>query len=426
MSTKFGDVIANLEALAEAAELETDEDQVQAAETETEVTDAVTEADTAEAAIDSSDTAMADAENAEDTIAELTNVAEDSLAGDNETVAEGEVGEEGPGLTEQEATTIEITHESILNHLGMNYSARPRLTAENFKGDDRRVQTLEALEGLKESASKIGKGLVAALKSALGQVLGFLAGLMKNRDLMRRHLSNLYAQLKGISGGQKAKETLTAGAAALSVDGKASVQTAELLMAQGDKMVAICEVTASALGQPGTDLSKVHTGEFDLAYGRKMTVSTDEKGVKFEVKDTGKAKEIAAPDQAQMRKLLGGAVNLLKTLSGFEKTQNKLKSAVQGIIDRVTRFADKTKAAISKDGGSEENKAAAAAKEDARKARAVMRQIGGTMPSAVFQVIKGVADFVKAGIANYKGGEAPAGGNAGGAAPAGGGEGNAA
>lgn len=404
---KFAGIIATMEEMAQEELMTAPEDDVIATETEGALTEGIVDVDTAEGDVEAGDTAMVDAEQAEDQIAELTEVAEDSLAGDGEEVAEGEVGEQGEGMTQGEAAVVEITHESIMKRLGFPVEHRSVLTVENFgKAENNRVATLEALDKLKASASAIGKGLVEALKSALKNVLGFLAGLFKNRDLMRRHMSNLHAQLKNLEGGQKAKETITAGAAALSVEGKASVQSAELLLAQASKMLAVCDAAATAMASPGMDMSRVATGTYHMANGRDLTVTADEGGLKFDVKDTGKATEIPAPDINQMRGLLNRALGTLKDLSKFEATQNKIRSAVQGIIDRVSKFGGQVVDKVrEKTGAGPLDEGAAAAretKEQARQARAIMAKIGGTMPSAVFAAVKGVADYVKGGIANYQ------------------------
>lgn len=401
MSMRFGDVIATYEQLANGAD-GAPETELEAQETETEVAETAGEMDTDEAEVAKVDSVVADAEASEDTIGELTEMAEDSLAGEDENVPEGEVGEEGEGLTEGEAAVIEITHEAIMAKLGIERPSYTKLTAESFhRGANRRRLTMEALDGLKDSAKKIGAGIVAALKAALNAVLNFLNNFIRNRALMQKHLVNLQEQLKTIEGKSKQKDTLTAGAAALSIDGEASVQTAVSLMDQAAKLVDISKITAEALGQVGLDMSKVHSGEFKLSYGRTMVITTEEAGIKFDVKEGKKAESIPAPDVAGIRVILMKAVALLTRLSEFEKTQSKLKSAVQGIIDRVTRYVDKGIAAVKKDGGTEEEKKARAAKEDARIARATMSKIGSTIPAAVFQVIKGAADYAKAGIGNY-------------------------
>ena len=121
---KLGSIIATNEALAAASP----EEDLEAAQTATEVAEVAGEAQADEQKIEATDGAIADAEVTEDKIGELTEVAQDSLAGEDETVAEGEVGEEGDGLSEKEATLVEITHESLMASIGMpvqrTYSSR--------------------------------------------------------------------------------------------------------------------------------------------------------------------------------------------------------------------------------------------------------------------------------------------------------------
>lgn len=425
---KFGNIVANLENLAEQEALSEAQEGVEAEETATEVAEGAGAADIEEAAIEKTDTAIADAEVAEDKVAELTDVAEQSLAGEGETVEEGEVGKEGEGLTEGEAAMIEITHETILSSLGMAYS-RPTFTSESFKDKySKRQATLEALEGLKATAKNIGQGIVAALKAALNTVMNFLVGLLRNRALMEKHLINLHAKLKTTEGKQKVKEVITNGAAALTVEGKASPETAFVLMNEAALLIRISENVSTALnGNLEGVMQAAQSGgkeKYRLTGGRVMTVSTDTDGVKFDIQAGEGAKEIAAPDAPTMKRLLDRALGVLKDLRKFEGTQNKLKSAVRAIIDRVAKFADDTRAKFAKKPEGEEGAVpesqggeaseGAKAKRDARMARGVMSKVGGTFPGAAFQSVKAVADYVTGGINNYK----TPGAEAGGAAPA--------
>src|SRR5690606_16371577 len=122
-------------------------------------------------------------------------------------------------------------------------------TAESFNGKaNRRHATMEALDNLKESAKKIGQGIVAALKAALNTVVNFIVGLLRNRALMEKHLVNLQAQVKKIdSSATRQKDTVSAGAGAFSIGGKADVTTAQKVLDSSNKAIAICAAGADAL-----------------------------------------------------------------------------------------------------------------------------------------------------------------------------------
>jgi hypothetical protein len=163
--SRFAQIIHTQESLEEQEMLATAQDDVGAAETATEVAEVSNEVGQDVAEIEAVDTGISDAEGAQDTIAELTGVAEASLAADGEQVPEGEVGQDGDGMTETEAAVVEITHESIMRSLGFQVE-RKTYTPESFndKKSSRQV-TMEALEGLKDSAKKVGEG-----KKRLGKV----------------------------------------------------------------------------------------------------------------------------------------------------------------------------------------------------------------------------------------------------------------
>lgn len=410
---KLGQYTANLESLEN--ELPEAEDELASAETATEVAEVSGETAAAETDISSLDTGIADAEAAEDKIEELQGIAEASLAGDNETVSDGEVGQEGEGLSQGEANLIEITHESIMKSVGF---ARERVTytAESFVGDNRRQATLEALEGLKDSAKKLGGNIVAALKAALNTVMNFIAGLLRNRALMAKHLANLAEKVKAIpANATKKAETLKAGAKALSVAGQANVKTAELVITGGahlvDYSVKLANDIASikSADEAAKRATSVITNEVHATNGRTLAVKAGEEGsVNFAFEEGKTAEEIQAPDRNQMAGLLKKAQVVLDELRKFEVTQAKFKSAVSAIIARLGEVKDTVMSKV----GSEEGKAkageSAEAKKQARLARNILSKAGAAFPSAAFASVKAVADYVTAGVNNYKAAEAAA------------------
>lgn len=398
MSYRLTDIIATLENLGETEVPEVSSNEIESQELTTQVTDDATEINAQENAIESNDQTLADAEIAQDKISELTTIAEDSL-------------NEDEGLSANETTIMEITHESIMRNLGLTHNTIS-YTAESFKDvDSRRVVTLEAISNLKESAKKIGDGIISALKVALNTVVNFLVGLLKNRTFMEKHLNNLMAKVKSVAGKQKARESFEKSASALSVEGKADVNTAIVILKDSLKLIKISEMASGQLNSDPSklaDIAQQWTDNYRMTNGRTMTVSSDENGVKFDVATGETAKEIPAPDHNQMTQLLTEALNVIKALKSFEATQSKLKSAVNSIINKLQSAANAIRSKLP-GAQKEETSAPDASKENdndakksARMTRAALSKIGGAFPTAAFNAVKATADYVTAGINNYK------------------------
>lgn len=394
---KLGNIISTVENLAGAQA----EEELQAQETATAVAEENGELAQAEIKIEGEGDAIDDAFEAGDKVAELTDVAEASL---------GEDGEDGEGLTESEAAMVQITHESIMASIGMPFD-RKIFTSESFSSSAaRRDTTVATIEGLMDSAKELGSKIVAALKAALSTVMNFIAGLLKNRALMDKHLVNLQAKVAALKDGKAKKDTLTAGAKALSVGGKASPETAKVQLKNALQVVEACAKMAEAMKSKDlkptaqgalAGLSKNGNGVGVLSNDRSIIVGDGEE-VKFELAQVAEpAKEIAAPTPAQMSELLKEARIVLAKLRDMEKTQTRMKDAVQAVIARLGEGVAFVKSKV----GSEESKAKASedlqAKKDARAVRSLLTAAGGKLPGAVFATVKGVADYVTAGLNNY-------------------------
>lgn len=394
---KLGNIISTVENLAAPQA----EEELQAQETATAVAEENGELAQAEFKVEGEGNAIDDAFEAGDKVAELTDVAEASL---------GEDGEGGEGLTESEAAMVQITHESIMASIGMPFQ-RKTYTAESFSSSSaRRDTTVATIEGLMDSAKELGGKIVAALKAALSTVMNFIAGLLKNRALMDKHLVNLQAKVAALKEGKAKKDTLTAGAKALSVGGKASPETAKVQLKNALQVVDACAKMAEAMKSKElkptaqgalSGLSKNGNGAGVLSNDRCIIFGDGEE-VKFELAQVAEpAKEIPAPTPAQMSELLKEARIVLGKLRDMEKTQTRMKDAVQAVIARLGEGVAFVKSKV----GSEESKAKASedlqAKKDARAVRSLLTAAGGKLPGAVFATIKGVADYVTAGLNNY-------------------------
>lgn len=408
INMKLGTLIATNENLT-APEAE---DELVAAETATEVAEVNTEVTSEESEIDNIDTALADGEAAEDKITELQDLAEDSLVGDGEEVVEGELGQEGEGLTEGGAAVVEITLESILKPIGMSH-VRMQPSLESFKTKQgRREVTMEALENLKESGKKLADNIVAGLKAALNTVVNFIVGLMKHRGLLIKHLTNLVAKAKGLGSGSGKEAKVKGGAKALG----GSLQSAMEIIGNSGKLVDACEAAAEVLNSTKENVAPAVSAKLlasginglKVSGGRTVEIGADDDSVKIELKEGADVKEADALDRGGMVKLGDAAIDLLKRLQTFEKTQSKLKSAVTAIIARVSEAYSKTRAQIDVSranvDGMVKHAADYFAKRDARVARTLMSKIGGSFPSAAFAAAKGAADYITASLNNFKGG----------------------
>lgn len=407
---KLSNIIATLENLENVIEVEAPE---QAAETAVQAAELGSDMQTEVTQIDGMDTGIDDAEQAQGQLTELQTVAEDSLTGETETVAEGEVGEQGDGLTEGEAQLIEISHESIMAAIGMPVTRR-KYTPESFGNKNgRREVTMEALDGLKESAKKMSAGIVRALKAALDTVVGFIAKLVNNRALMAKHLKNLEGRLNEVGNEGPKEAAFATGASTLSLNGKADAGTADDVLNAASQNLVIARKIADKLYQKKdavsnadiiSDLSSLPTngkGHGILGSGKAFGVSDDV--AMLEVLDVGGVAEtIKAPTKEEMKRVLGNANKVLNELKDAEKVRSRLKDftdAVALIAGRAkTEVTSRVGSAAGKEKGAEELGVVKAA----RIARKIMTKFMTTVFGNAFKVIKAAADYVNAGIKNLE------------------------
>lgn len=399
---KLGTFTSTLESLSDTGLLGATEDALKAAETGTDVADGMAEINKEAADINSVQTGIEDAFAAEKKIEELLDGAEQTM--------------QSGGMSDKEAKLLEVTTESILYPIGMGKASgmteSPILSLESYASSQTKgAASIATMEKLGETLKKVGEQIVRALKAALDKVMGFISGLLRNRAIMEKHLKNLAGRVAAIdtSKQEKSKERFTAGAAALSVGGEASVSTAEKVIKGAIELVNASETMANFVGSDKTAEDASATVRSAAARvktvsgGRTLKVEEVSEGVVSLAFTEGKtAKDIAAPTKDEMARLIKSAQTALAELRGFEKTQTKFKDGVAALIRRLQEVKDVVRSKV----GNEESKAkhsdAAAVKKKARQAQAILAKAGGTLPAAAFQAIKGVADYVTAGVANYK------------------------
>lgn len=400
---KLGAITATLESLSETGLLGATEDALAAAETGTDVADGMAEINKNAEEIDGFQTGIEDAFAAEKKVENLLDAAEETM--------------QTGGMSPAEAKLLEVTHESIMYSIGMSHrttgmSQSPILSLESYsQSGTKGAATVATMEKLGETLKKIGSRIIEALKAALDKVMGFISGLMRNRTLMEKHLRNLESRVKSIdtSKQEKSKERISAGASALSVGGEASVGTAEKVIKGAMELVGAAETMSNFIGSDKSAEEAAATVRSAAARvktvsgGRTLKVEDGAEGVVTLAFTEGKtAKDIAAPNKDEMLRLLGSAQKALKELQGFEKTQNKFKDGVANLIKRLSEVKDVVRSKVGNDESKAKHAASADVKKKARQAQAILTKAGGSLPAAAFQAIKGVADYVSAGVSNYK------------------------
>lgn len=420
--SRFAKIISTQESLEEQQLLAGAEGDVEAAETATQVAEATGDVTQDVAEIEAVDTGIDDAENAQDTIAELTGVAEASLAAEGEQVAEGELGEDGDGMTQTEASVVEITHESIMRSLGFEVERRT-YTPESFNDKkSSRQATMEALEGLKESAKKVGDGIMKALKAAFDMVVGFIAKIINNRALMERHLNNLAKRVADAKDGPKKEAKLKAGATILSLNGASDATTATRVLEGVDHCLGIAEKIADVLYRnksiddvvkTGTEIQAAISslpangkGKGILGGGKAFETnlsseSTTEDKVSIQVVEVGGTKEeIDAPSKQEMTGVINAAKKVLTHLRDAEKIRSRLKDVVAAFQNASSKAIGAVKTRI----GSDESKTKAQFAETFRAAAATARSIMSKFMTATFshafRAVKAAADYVSGGLRN--------------------------
>lgn len=419
MATKFAQLVPTRESISESGALGATQDALKAAETTVDVAEGNVEMSKDAAELDNLDAAIVDAFDGIKAIEELKDLAE-------ETMKEG-------GMTPRVAKALEISHESIMSSLGMSHrktteSKNPIVTMESFKSAQTRISgTIQTMENLQESINTVKQKVMAGLKQAIAMVMQFFGSLTKNRQAMEQHLNNLAGQVTAIGAdAQKKAEQISGGAATISVNGQANAGTARTLLAsaksllEGAMMLTVeigkinpaqgdPAVMTNALSEKTQGLVSSLGNNNAFTKGRKLAA---EGGLLGLVEGGGTAEQATAPSREEMTGLLNEAKGVLQVLRSYEAGIKNLQRGAEASL--ASMMANET-AAQQVEGSNDEG----ASKAREHLARAVGRQVtrlGSQVPSWAFDAVKGSADFVRAGIANFA--AAPAAAPAAGAAPA--------
>lgn len=429
---KFSDVVYTYENLSENGTLGATEDALAAAETATDVAEGTTEMSKDIAEIDSIETAIDDAHAADGEIGELLEAAEESAA-------------QG-GMSEREAKLMEISTEAIFSKLGLSHraglSATPVASFESFKSNSTRMSaTRYTIASLEEAKTSLWDKIVAVMKAAMNAIMSFLSGLLRNRALLERHLKNLQKAVSDIKVDKMKKETFGIAAAALTVDGKADAASAGKILDGVESLITASSTLGDLVNSAQKEVDDFAKGkefnksaqevekyavEFNkhlndklessvdkigaLTHGRKIEVKMADHGfMELSIKEGNKGQEsIEAPTKGEMSNLIGRAVTLIGKLREFEKTQTKLKNAMNNFIEGLSGLWNFLRGAKADDA---ERAGRGLVKMQVVAVRKLASRVGSSLPGAAFMGLKAVADYVAAGVRNM-GGEiekAPAG-----------------
>lgn len=414
MARNLGQVIATLEStLSESGALGATEDALKSEQTAMDVAEGNAEVIEGVAEIDNMDTGIEDAFAAEAQVEKVLEAAEATM-------------QEG-GMSEAEAKILEVSLESILQPIGMghrssNFTQSPISTLESYSSNQTRGSaTLVTIESIGNTLKTVASNIIRALKAALDTVIGFIAGILRNRAILAKHLDNLLAKANKIdtSKQKRSKESFKSNAGPLTVDGKASVATAERLIKDAGKLIqassGLAQVVGNAkLSDESVGLVKAElSGEIAATSGRKLKVTEENGTINVTFDEGKKADSIEAPAKDQIVKLLKEAKSVVEGLKALDKIGNKFKESVKNVVSRLEELGQVARSKVGSDESKEKAAKSAETKKQARIARTILSKAGGSLPGAAFSAAKAVADYCAAGIRNYFGeGSEEAGGSA--------------
>lgn len=340
--------------------------------------------------------------------------------------------ESGEGVSEETAKMAEIAVEAICAKVGISArQARIMPAMESFGSTNSRLTATKlAMETIKETATRIWEAIKKAAIHIWNVIKSFFAGLLKNRSMLEKHLKNLQERQSKANGAPK-KKTFTNGAKAFSIDGKANFMTVQRIVTEASKIPAmagklsevIISVTSdsfvvkSIVPQFTAALSAVKgapAGDNKTAYGKfadgravVFTTPKDDKQIPtlaIETIEKNPAKEIDAPTKDQIATVLKDALDTLSTLKEFDKISKTMEKAMKAAAD----FSEK----MVKIGGEVEVAKAdqkGTIVEDASKLASNVRAINNmaskvsvAFPSLMFAAVKSAADYANAGLYNLE------------------------
>ena len=349
--------------------------------------------------------------------------------------------ESGEGVSEETAKMAEIAVEAICAKVGISArQARVVPAMESFGSTNSRLTATKlAMEGIKEQTVRIWKAVKEAAIYVWNMVKKFFANMTDSRKKMENYIGKLKTNVSKATGEAKQK-TLKVGAKSFSIGGQANPETAMKIVKMSGELGYVAEEAAaqiadhtktsldgvpgkggakdmfSTLGKSTGDASGSYTGLTTKAYGnfvngRAIIVADAEGGaglpkLAIEVVEKTFAKEIEAPNKAQITQILDLASVTLKSLVEFDKTSKiieKINKDCVAFTDKMIKNQNK----IDKAGGGEpDEKDDKTSAQEVKKINNMIAKIGTAIPSLMFGAVKAAADYANAGLKNLGAGEA--------------------
>lgn len=332
-----------------------------------EAEDAVTELTEDAATVDAVDDGIDETANAVDTLSDVQEVIEE---GGNDTV------------TPLEVAAVQSTVESIYSRLGFE---RVVSTMESLSGTPSRATVVATLEAEK---SGILEKMKAGFKAALGAIMQFITGLVKNTWVLDKYLKYVAGKVKAIPrGATPSASAMPESAAAMSVNGDASSASVEPMYLTA---LGLLKVSARFIEQmnkfnfnfnasEAEDLPTVNSfnltpkdvptrGEApdgsaqlgfltnDRCFSQKSELDFTWKSTHAaQVRKSLHAQTAVVPSVQQMEDLLKKAGDIITGLKAVESKRNRIKNGVARIISEIVAMFATYGSIVSKDAKKQRN-----------------------------------------------------------------------
>lgn len=362
----------------------------------------------------------------------------ETLGDIQETLAE--TVESGEGVDETTAEVAEIAVEAICARLGIRNAQKVVPSLESFGSKSSRVTaTRVAVESIGDKIKQIWSAIMAAIKTVWEKVKSFVAGLLKNRGMLEKHLEGLKKRVETLDGNLKPKEKEVSGGAgkAFGIGGKADLKTAETVLENARKLMGVASVAvqqasrtagqvlnfekdpsgatkakgelvgavSEAVKKLGEVSSKDGVSQYGQLVGGKTIVvnaqaNAEKQTLDIQIGELSKEqpKTAAALSRDEMKSLVGEALDLVKALKEYDKVEKdlaKISAECAKVVDAVlkgaaNRMEDKEAAEAVRKGAA-----------DVRELNSMIGKFGASIPSVIFMSAKAAGDYVSASLANH-------------------------
>lgn len=360
--------------------------------------------------------AVQEGTEASDTLVDLSGAMQEKVA-------------DGEGLSEDAAKVAEITIESIRVRLGMPKSIGRMPSMESFKSPRSRVEATKiALEATEGTFAKLWERIKAICSSIGESIKKFIANLLNNYGMLKKHLVVLQTKAKALKGAPE-KADLDKGSLAkfFSQGGKADAGTAEACLGtiakfsgMADKVLEhVKSIDLSAIvSNPASASEKVkdaHTQMTSAALSSGIksgdtlpgdqifTVGIKEGSFTFEL-TPGKesAKTIKTLSQGDMDKLLALAITQAEKGPDVKKVSEAADTSLKAIVKAADTIIKSIGKLNEKKDDKEGPKTVKEASALANSLVGVISKVSSKLPALHFATVKAVADYVSASMSVYK------------------------